>query len=136
MTSLLICFITLAGVNSQGDPTVRICRSFAEKIWNEDFHSCGLKLPVSNPLVNETNPTARWNLSYQLSTTSQVILPKLVFKDVAELLNVMKPPYFEAYTFVVTEDGLMNATCFSRASFATPSFIALLVSLLVVFIMG
>lgn len=114
---------------------MRICQSFAQKIWNEDFHSCGLKLPVSNPLANATNPTAPWNLTYEPSTTSQVVLPKLVFQNVEQLLNVMKPPYFEAYTFVVTQDGLLNATCFSRAAMSAPRFLTLSAALVVYFML-
>jgi hypothetical protein len=100
-------------VDEFGTPIVKVCEDYANDLFDKGYSNCGLNLAVDNPLITAGNPVAEWNRSFVPSGERQVVMPHLVFKNAAEFLNVMKPPYFEGYTIVI-EPG--NVGCFTSAA--------------------
>mmetsp|Transcript_22102 Transcript_22102/g.70600 ORF Transcript_22102/g.70600 Transcript_22102/m.70600 type:complete len:216 (-) Transcript_22102:79-726(-) len=94
--------------------TISVCREYATNLFALDLDKCGIKIGVSNPLVNKDDPGARWVVgSHNKSTDKQVVLPKLVFGNAADFLSHLLPPFYENYVIsIVPDDG----NCFSAAA--------------------
>ena len=118
--------------------TLKVCKAFADSVFDTDptlYDKCGLNVPITKFVPDGDYGTdyparsdRRWwhktgekdtvnsdSRFYNLTTdgTTSIILPSKVFSNAEEMLNVLKPPFFEEY-FVEVVTG-SEADCFSAA---------------------
>lgn len=99
------------GKDERGLPSIRICESYAQELYESAYEKCGLNLKVRNTDITVAQPAAEWNFNYELTEERQVVIPNKVFRNASALLNAMKPPYFENYQIEIVNNG----TCFSNS---------------------
>ena len=116
----------VVGLNTS-TPTIKLCQSYADNIWKEDYESCGLNMKVMNPLITADLPAAKWEQQFETSVDSQIVLPKLVFENVTAFLNAIKPPFFGNYEIVVVDER--EESCFSASMKIFASFLHISVTL-------
>ena len=84
-----------------GAKKIRICKSFAQKIWKGDldktstrFDGCGLLAEDNNfKEIDEDNQGVGY------------IFPSKVFANFEEFINKLKIPYYDDYSIEVVNDG-------------------------------
>ena len=100
--------------DEDGQKKIKICKSFAKKIWKVDndedldkpskrFDGCGL-LADENNFQNITIDDEDENLGY--------IIPSKAFSNFADFINTLKIPYYEDYEIVVVDGNKEN--CFDN----------------------
>jgi hypothetical protein len=65
---------------------IKVCKKFADKLWTTDptiYDACGVNVPSLN---------------------MGFVLPSRYFANATHFLNALKPPYFEGYKIIVSED--------------------------------
>ena len=95
--------------NSAGILTIRICKGFAEELWDGDlnapskvFDNCGFK--VSEDVLGK-------NLSAQYQSQNYII-PSQVFKNFSHFMSYIKIPFYETYNIEIQEDT--NENCYNN----------------------
>ena len=117
---------------------MRVCQSFADKLFDPEdttlYDKCGLNMPITKFVPTGTYDSTypadsykRWwhktgekdALSprfYNITKdgTTSIVLPSKVFLNAEELMNVMKPPFFDEY-FIEVVNPADEDECFSAA---------------------
>ena len=102
---------------------IRICKSFAQRIWKTDldkpstrFDGCGLLAEGNeNKFVGKDSD----DLGY--------IIPSKVFENFEDFINQMTIPYYDDYEIILVDDG---NNCFNNKNFIKNNIFILLLMLI------
>ena len=104
------------------DNELRICNSFAKKIWKAELDQISTRFDGCGLLADDNN------FSEKDEEERGYIIPSKVFNNFDEFINQLKIPYYEDFTITVVNDG---DNCFNKNNFIKASYIiALLIIIL------
>ena len=117
------CHAKESEYRSEDDKQIRICKSFAQKIWKADLDETSTRFDGCGLLAAENNFD-------DLDDDMGYIIPSKVFTSFEEFINKLKIPYYEGYEIVVVDD---SDNCFNKNNFIKVNY--LVIFFLIIFIL-